>query len=359
MKNGISKKNLKIIAATAMSIFSLFAAGMGAFAWFASHFRESAEGEIFDISSPDTSVQEISIHSFYGTTTEAQEQNRYFGFNPVPIGYINYENHTNPTKIGSLTVELENYVLEDPHHPVLLLFKVNGANQSIVGKTEYPFLSQNIVGPQTLGSNYVVANHAALLAKQSSASDGDIFEVTNDDSQNGVYDNSQKVKARYQYHAESESFERVWVDLGSNDNPLSSIIQTHSFEFDFTRPFNVNGNTLSINSSSTALSTKTYKHALSDEETQTASGIWIPVSDFKERNDANTNMASFVTIDNEGDATFESEVTLFNGSVENYSYVGIVVDYYSDALVYFSSFYMGHQYLNDDVTFKCDWKMMV
>ena len=359
MKNGISKKNLKIIAATAMTIFSLFAATAGAYAWFTSRLNEAAEGDMFEVANVDTSVEEISIHTFYGTTTEAQEQNRYYGFNPVPVGYINFNNHLNPTRIGTLSVTLENYLLEDPHHPVLLLFKVNGANQTIVGKTEYPFLSKEIVGPQTLGSNYIVANHAALLAKQSSAVDGDIYEVTNDDYQNAIYDDSTKVKARYQYHAETDSFERVWVDLGSEDNPLSSVIQTHSFEFSFTRPFNVNGNTLSINSESTALSTKTYKHSQSDEQTQTSSGIWIPVRDFKERTDANTNLASFVTIDNEGDATFQNEATLFNGSVSGDSYVAIVVDYYPDALVYFSSYYMGHQYLNEDVTFKCDWTIMV
>ena len=359
MKKGISKRNLRIIAATAMTIFSLFTVTIGAFAWFASKLNQAADGDVFEVTFVDTTVQEISIHAFYGTTTEEQEQNRYYGFNPVPVGYINYENHTNPTKIGSLSIQLENYLLEDPHHPVLILFKVNGLNQSVIAETEYPFLSKNIVGPETLGSNYIVANYEALLAKQASASDGDIFEVTNDDSQNGVYDDSTKVKARYQYHASNQTFERVWVDLGSMNNPLSSIIQTHSFEYSFTRPFNVNGETLSINSSSTALSTKTYKHSLSDEQTQSASGIWIPVRDFKDRKDANTNLASFVTIDDEGDATFKNETTLFNGSVENYTYLALVVDYYPDALVYFSSYYMGHEYLNDDVTFKCDWTMKV
>lgn len=359
MKNGISKKNLRIIAATAMTIFSLFTATLGAFAWFASKLSQKADSDIFEVSLVDTTVEEISIHAFYGTTTEEQEQNRYYGFDPVPVGYINYGNPHNPTQIGSLSIQLENYLLEDPHHPLLILFKVNGLKQSVVAKTEYPFISKNIVGPETLGNNYIVANHAALLAKQASASDGDIFEVTNDDSQNGVYDDSTKVRARYVYHATNQTFERVWVDLGSENNPLSSIIQTHSFEYVFTRPFNVNGDTLSINSSSTALSTKTYKHSLSDEQTQSASGIWIPVSEFKDRNVENTNLASFVTIDDEGDATFKNQTTLFNGSVQNYTYLALVVDYYPDALVYFSSYYMGHEYLNDNVTFKCDWTMMV
>ena len=61
MKNGISKKNLKIIAATAMTIFSLFAATAGAYAWFTSRLNEAAEGDMFEVANVDTSVKEISI----------------------------------------------------------------------------------------------------------------------------------------------------------------------------------------------------------------------------------------------------------------------------------------------------------
>lgn len=358
-KRLLGRKNLNIIAATSMTIFTLLAVFTGVYAWFVAKLNDSKSGELFDVAMLDSTIEEISIHSFYGTTTEEQERNRYYGFNPVPVGYINYANHLNPTTIGDLSIQLENYLLEDPHHPVLLLFKVNGNKQSIVGKTDYPFLSKNIVGPTNLPSSYVVANYEALLAKQGSASDGDIFEVTNDNSQNGKYDSSTKVKARYQYHASDSSFERVWVDLGTLDNPLSSIIQIHSFKYSFTNPFNVDGQTITVNPSSTALETKTYRHAVGDEQTQSASGIWIPVSGFKGPNDENTNMSSFVSIDEGGDATFKREAVFYNGSVSDYTYIGIVVDYYPDALVYFSSYYMGHHFLYDDVTFKCDWIMVV
>ena len=45
----IGRNNLKIVAATAMTIFSLFAAAAGAYAWFTSHLQENSQMEEMEI----------------------------------------------------------------------------------------------------------------------------------------------------------------------------------------------------------------------------------------------------------------------------------------------------------------------
>lgn len=335
-----------------MTIFTLFVAFTGAFAWFVSKTSEDADGEAFEVSKVGTSVQEISIHEFYGTSTGS---NPCYGFNPVPAGFVDYSNPQSPSTTGTLSIELEKYSLEYPNHPILILFKVSGVNQQIDAETSYPFLSQDKPGADSLDGAHTVATYSALPA---SASNGEIFEVTNDEHQNGEYTDSgvrKKVTTRYKYVAAESKYELIWVDLAMFKNPLSSVVQMHSFEFTFTKPFMKSGNSLVVDSSSTALLTKTYTHIVNNVvQTDTDSGIWIPTSKFKDADATNTNMSSFVNI-NHGEATYQPKATLFEGSVGDYTYVGITVDYYSDALVYLFSEFLGHDYLNEDITFKCDW----
>ena len=63
MKKVLGKKNLKIIAATAMTIFSLFAAVAGVFAWFTSHLNESAQGTDFGIYNDDSQITTLSCYA--------------------------------------------------------------------------------------------------------------------------------------------------------------------------------------------------------------------------------------------------------------------------------------------------------
>ena len=65
MKKGIAKlgkKNLKIIAATAMSIFSLFAAVTGVFAWFTSKLTAASHSDEFGIYSDDSQITTLSCY---------------------------------------------------------------------------------------------------------------------------------------------------------------------------------------------------------------------------------------------------------------------------------------------------------
>ena len=343
-------KHIKIIAATMMAVFSLFTTFSAAFAWFLYVRNQGSSTDQFEVATIQTSVLEVSIHDFYGTSTGS---NPSYGFNPVPTGYIDFSNPASPATQGNLSITLDEYSLDDPHHPVLLLFKVNGENQSVTAETLYPFVAENKPGAATLDSNHIVATYSALAAKKSGATDGEIFEVTNDENQNGQFlDTSDRkyVTTRYQYVAAEDDFKLVWVDLAMYDNPLSSVIQASSFIFDFTKPFKKEGGSFVVDSSSTALEEKTYNYTENHVvNTGTDTGIWIPVSDF-----TSSNTESFVTF-NGSSHEYQSEINFYSGNVKGHTYVGVVIDYYSTAVEYLSSYYLGHSYLNDGLTFKCDW----
>ena len=59
----ISKKNLKIIAATAVTIFSLFAATTGVFAWFTAHLDQATHGTDFGVYHDDSQITTLSCYA--------------------------------------------------------------------------------------------------------------------------------------------------------------------------------------------------------------------------------------------------------------------------------------------------------
>lgn len=63
MKKVLGKKNLKIIAASAMTIFSLFAVVTGAYSWFVSKMTFSQTGSNFGIYYDDSSITTLSCYA--------------------------------------------------------------------------------------------------------------------------------------------------------------------------------------------------------------------------------------------------------------------------------------------------------
>lgn len=353
-------KNLKIAAATMMTVFSLFACFSGAFAWFLANKSVDNGSDDFEITDLGTEIAHISIHEFYGTSTESGD--KYFGFNAVPTSWIDFSDHDHPETVGEATIRLGTYSLEYPHHPVLLLFDVGDGEETIEGVTKSPYLAKEKPGAATLPNSNIVATYSALAAKAAVATDNEIFEVTNDETQNGEYTQGgqqKHVKTRYQYHSATGEFELVWVDLGMDNNPLSSIIQSHYFKFTFDTPYTKNGNNFVINNSSAAISTHSYTNVNDSGSVinvQNQDGIWINTNDFLGPDDANTNMASFAKVTNNGsNVEFNDTAEFFTGSTQGYKYLGIVFDYYPDAVEYLFSYYIGNNYLSDGLSFKCDW----
>lgn len=317
-------RKIQIGCATAMCVFSVFVAATGVLAWFSTNKGANADHGTFNIAKVDSAVTAITVHNFYGMTEDESE----FGFDPTPNHTIDLSEES-----GSDSGEfaMGAYSLTDPHHPVLFLFAVDGTNEVIKLKTESPYLAQAIPT-----EDYTVATYSAL----STYEDGAIIKVTSDE-------NNGNTRTYYEYHASDSSFELKWLDLKQEHNPLSSIVVSYYLLFEDDPTDNAG----------------TYRTKTGDlvssgfgGNTTTTTRTYMPVA----ANDLNdSNSASFVSFNANGEPTFNKTANLFQGSTRGYSHVGIVIDYLPVSLEYIYSFYLGHVYLNAGLGFDCDWSMEV
>ena len=247
------------------------------------------------------------------------------------------------------SITLDQYSLDDQHHPLLMLMKINGSSECVSAKTKYPYVGEDKPGNDNLDSSHIVATYSALMAKKGSATDGEIFEVTNDENQKGYYiedSASKRIKTRYQYVAETDTFDLVWVDLAMYDNPLSSAVKFNYFLFD-EMPATVTKNIYLYEEDGFG--------GVRREDTPTSTSvIALDTQDFTD-----SNLSSFTKIDANENANFEDEIEVFNGDITGKKYLGIVIDYYHESIEYISSYYLGHEYMNEGVTFVCDWEMTI
>ena len=251
-----------------MCVFTAFVAATSVLAWFSTNKNVNA------------------VHDFYGLTSDESE----FGFNPTANHTITWDEH-NGSDSGEFT--MGSYSLNDPHHPVMFLFAVDGSNERITLKTDSTYLAQ--IEPSFTET---VATYSAL----STYAEGTMIEVTADETRYGC-------KSVYKYT--NSTFELQRVDLLQTNNPLSSIIDSHYVLFE------------------------------------------------DDPRDNNSNRASFVSFNAEGEPVFANSVDLFQGSTRGYSHLGIIIDYYVESLEYLYSFFLGHVFLNAGLGFDCDWSMEI
>ena len=363
-------KSLKIISATVMCVFSLFVTVLGAYAWFVAKRTEYAEGDNFPVIKKETAVVGIEVHDFYGMCDDGVT----FGFNPVANHSITWSDKTGSDVVG---FTMGAYSVDNPHHPVLLLMTVNGTLAHITLKTDYPYIAGTMPGGE-LGGSSVFATYAALnvAANKVEGNDGKYFEVTHDEHQTASYtenSTSYYVTTRYQYHHSTGEFELVWTSLGQSNNPLSSVIQSNYFLFEdnptdnadtyktqnsyflaegraedgvtyYTRSGSAGSYTYTPDPNVSSGSDLGYNHYVFKS--------YVPVS-----SNFSTPTATFVSFGNGGNPIYSKEALLFDGDTNGYAYLGIILDYYPTSLEYIYSAYLGHQFLNNRLTFKCDWSM--
>lgn len=376
----VSKKALKLISATSMAIFTLFATFSSAYAWFVSIRNQDANNEQFYVKRLDTPVTSISIHAFYGETADGNS----FTFDPNGVSvYADGEFNENAP-----AVELNEYSLENPNHPVLILFRneeTSNFESQINLVTDFSFLAAD--------DSYITAkikNKEALDALTNKV-EGGYYQVTRDESQsNAIYlykytngalasatyatyaalnsgvakDNSNNnnyyrvqadeehggVATVYQYKHATKEFEMMWCDLGNAEdpynqtNPLSSAVQFHYFTFETDLSgFTTNEDVMVESFNDT---TKTYTYT----ENNSLSCIALPKSGFTD-----SNKSSFANFTDEEEFDFSKELNVFSGDVTGVKYIGIVVNYDTLALEYIFSHNLGHDALNAGLDFKCDW----
>lgn len=365
MKRIFSRKT-RIIASTALTIFSLGGVALGSFAWFVSTLKLSESANYMPVINSISSALSISLHEYYGETN-----NHVWGFNPTPDAIVDFDANEN----NSFAFDMEKYSIEDQDHPILFLIEVNGDYEIIKAFTECCFLADNpaeikatfknyssVSGAGLSNGDYIIVNEdenydstnkpttlrkyngtsftgvtyatktalrAALAADTSHTTftDGACFGVVSDNEHN----NSTTV---YKYNLASNELSMIWFKLEENKNPLSSAVRFNSLTFVY--------------------NPKTENLGTYDFDEDGNSEQYMPVA-----TSSLDDEKSFATISNNGTASFEKNVTLFEGDVSSDKYIGIIMNYNPSSIEYIYSYYMGHPLLNEDISFTCDWSMSV
>ncbi len=316
-------KALKMIAATAVASFSLVAAIVSTVAWFMMANKVKGTDVQVVIEDPSDSVGEITFHKYRGLSTD-----NYYLFNPEPEATLRITNkEITIDPVGFPGITLDTYSTDSRHHPLLMLFKLKKKGLSLYAKTEHPFLAEFKPTSYT-----TVATHGALThVTTTSFVGGETYYVTNDEV-NGGLDGSTYGPTAYRWDAESKTWDMIWSDIASSNNPLSSVMETYFFMFGFNTP-SEGANT---------------SHTLNGSNPNS-----IPIA---QSSCTEANQRSFVQFANGSYSHFSKTITFFEGQVpDDTVYLGIMVDYYSLALEYISSYYLGDARVTAGLNFKCDW----
>ena len=304
-----------------MTVFTLLAAFTASYAWFSSITKQETDADSFPIRKAESSISSISVHDFYGMTADESE----FGFNPTANHVISWDSHAGEDTVG---FTMGKYSLDDPHHPVLFLFTLNGGAECIKFETDSTYLAQD-----EPTHTVTVATYSALAE---SYAEKTIIKVEADEKHAGV-------GTKYKYS--SGEFELVWMELSEDNNPLSSVVMTHYFLF-----------TDDPRDSQGDYQVKTGNLMVDDGEGNkvSTSETYVPLTS---SSFTSSNRSSFVSFDENWEPTFNDFAYAFEGNTTGYTHLGIVLDYYADSLEYISYYFLGHNYLNEGIGFVCDWAL--
>jgi len=129
MKARKDNKNLKIICATSISIFSLLAVFMGTIAWFGANRLVKGDNGDISVTSPSGMFKQLTFHRLVSNPYDDAK----YSFNQTPIGtitVIDWNNKTakyTPQDDGVKTVDMDKYSILEHRHPMLLLIELDKA----------------------------------------------------------------------------------------------------------------------------------------------------------------------------------------------------------------------------------------
>ena len=314
----IKKSNMKIIAATAMTIFSLFSSIVGAYAWFSGHLVYNQNPTDFSVTVLDGRLKNIYFHQHQSVAIDRETlKPTSYTFNSEYSGKISYDwqSHT-ATYTGDATISMDEYTPLDFSQPILMVFELKEA-YSIVDAGEI------IIRATTDVEGFLGARNSQNTP---------VYDLKT----TGAYDTKPNpedpTKTDYYYALSSV------IDFYCNDS---------SSEL-----YNKSGNT------NTTLINATYNVSdLRTRETTAAEKEADP--------DAIVPDLAFTTIDNATDATsFNQRPMIYTARANTtVKYVSVIVDYYNYALDYIYSTYLGDDTLETEfegrLNFLCDWGLEI
>ncbi len=302
MKARRDNKNLKIISATAVSIFSLLAVFMGTIAWFSANRLVNGDNKNINVLTPSGIFKQLTFHKLVSNPYDDE----LYSFNQTPVGtlvcndWVKKTVKYTPTDESIETVQMDRYSILEHRHPMLLLIELDKA--------------------------YDISNFNITLSAYT-------------DTIGFVGDRSLK---------EAES-----LVLNTTSNPLSSIV--HFATYGYTQ------NALNA-TKGTYSSTSVYQFPkpIEENKSEDIEGDYKAFTDF-EVSDENNEIIE-IDFHKQFDFYVSNEDTSRNvktntDTTTEIKYLPIIMDYYDSALEHIYNTYLGESILEQDLSYTWDWEL--
>lgn len=305
MKKLSRNKNLKIISATSVTLFSLLTVFSATFAWFSMNKETTNCGQQISVDPASGYFYKLTIHNAVGIS------NSLYQFNTKPWGTIQLKDWRTKefeTTFSSDSCFMGSYDVLEKVHPVLFLFQ--------------------------LGDNSVESCTAT--------SDKPITIKASTDTDYYVGDDNQTTP-RTIYPTEEQN---VDVDNGYF-NPLSSIVKYSCTTF----------------ASNTALNEVITEDSISETDSDGVLHVYdtydIPTNTLS-YNGVSGSYGSFVKFKTDDSyASFDKEPVIYSSDSATIKYIAVVFDYYELAVDVIYSVFLGNYALEEPLEFTCDWTMVL
>lgn len=311
---------MKIIAATSVTIFSLLVLFIGTFAWFESSLHQTRQDDNFEVSVLDGKLKAIYLHNVASNGVVINNQTgkpTSFTFNSAYDGKITYDWDTKTAQYhGDTAITLEEYTPLDHDHPMLMVFELDDAYS-----IEYD-------GEITIRATTETAGY--LGERDESNNNAPVYGLTT----TGVYETTTDAEGTHYYYA------------------LSSVANFYCTDSD-SELYNKDDsgdNTTLINPTYSYSSLRNRDQSIAAKETDPTT----VVPDL-----------SFTSINNSDEtSSFNQRPTIYTSeSGSSVRYISVVLDYYSDAVDYIYSTFLGNDTLEytfkNELDFLCDWGLEI
>lgn len=308
----VGNKNLKIIAATSMAIFSLMTTFTAAFAWFTATRERANEADNISVRDVQGVLKNIYFHEFVSATYDPNtHEATSFTFNSLYAGKISYDwQHKTASYSGNTSVELDQYSPLNPEHPLLMVMELTEDHVAIAD-------GDIVVTAKTDVEGFLGARNNIGAPVYNLKGNG-VYDIVDDD-----------------YYFALSSV----VNFYSCDTPNELYYKNSSAE---------NANLIN--------------------PTYSTSTLWGRDSSIAAKTaDENAIVpdCSFTNINNADDtSTFNQTPTIYTSKEgSTIKYVSIIIDYYRDAVEYIYSTYLGNAVLESEfgyiLNYLCDWGLEV
>ena len=178
MKKRANNALLKIVAATSVTIFSLFAVFTGSLAWFQTIKQQRDTADTMRVNDLAGKFKQMTFHNLAdnGKTISTNEAQCSFKFNKTAAGTISYNWSTKQfNNTGTTSIALNPYETLDRYQPILLLIEFQQEYQDLGAGDAVISATVNHVD----GKGFIGARNATTNSPEYDLSNSNIYQTIN------------------------------------------------------------------------------------------------------------------------------------------------------------------------------------